>query len=261
MTPHQSPQFDPLDQYLDKTLSQTDRQRFESRLDQDDALNAEIRLQQRIDRSLRQWYEPKPSNGLLSRALTMTAARRAPKSKNRLFQLRPLAVAAAVAAMVLFGAWLIWPNTAMQSNVNGVINQPKMTLTAYYQQQLDAGFKPGWPCPPDYFKRVTAGRFDHALVMAETPPAGVEPLGVSDCRTISRKTLCMLAYIDKQPAMVFFDQVADDAGQTLDSSPGSSLSLHRAVLGEVVVYELSPWDQPRLIEMFSLPAPESESAR
>ena len=68
---------------------------------------------------------------------------------------------------------------------------------------------------------------------------------------LSRYTTTMLARVNGLPVMVFVDRVTADTHPTLRSSE-SKLHLFRKELGPLVVYELTPLDQPKVSDYLYL---------
>ena len=85
------------------------------------------------------------------------------------------------------------------------------------------------------------------LLLAQLPDR-VSALGLAYCNSIPLKTTYLLATVEDEPVIVFVDRRDRDAGQTL--SPGSDLHLSSRHVGSLVLYELSPLDQPRLLDHF-----------
>ncbi len=85
------------------------------------------------------------------------------------------------------------------------------------------------------------------LLLAQLPDR-VSALGLAYCNSITLKTTYLLATVEGEPVIVFVDRGDRDAGQTLSS--GSDLHLYSRHVGSLVLYELSPLDQPRLLDHF-----------
>jgi hypothetical protein len=70
---------------------------------------------------------------------------------------------------------------------------------------------------------------------------------------MSRYTTTMLARVDDQPVMVFVDRKENQEEDVIPPAPNSGLHLFRKDLGDLVLYEVTPFDQARVID-FLYPA-------
>ncbi len=72
-------------------------------------------------------------------------------------------------------------------------------------------------------------------------------VGLTYCGGLSRYTTTMLARVDGQPVMVFVDRRENDE-QIVPPDPKTGLHLFRKELGDLVLYELTPFAEPRVME-------------
>jgi len=222
---------DRLDAYLDGLLDPDAREAFEREADQSAPLQDAVSLQKRIDDSLRQGFA---GHALVPPPLPAPAPLLLPK---RWRIGRPLAMAAML-ALVFAGVWSLW----LSDLVNGA--EP---LSKVYYSLVDTGFEPGWVCETDdEFALSFAKHIRQPLLLADA--GGLEALGLSYNYALGSKTVMLLAKVDQQPVVVFVGQANR---VTEPPRAGSwSMSLFERTVGGAVLYELSPFDEPRVIPHF-----------
>ncbi|MBI4717543.1 MAG: hypothetical protein HY763_07045 [Planctomycetes bacterium] len=252
-----------LEAYLDGLLADSERAEFDRRVRSDPALRAEAECQARIDEALKRLYTPSAAgapalaslraastNGRAATTLRspLSAARRArPAPALR----RGLAVAAAVAFCSLAG-WQVWCFVRPAAVVDAYAAQAWRSMDTVYRDEVSSGLKPSWVCKDnEEFARSFEKRFGQPLYLAP-PPSGVTVAGLSYCNTITRRTMHLLARVNGSPVMVFADSVPDDTRPSLP--PGQGLRLFRREIGKVVLYEVTPLSEPRVLDLFYDPA-------
>jgi hypothetical protein len=137
----------------------------------------------------------------------------------------------------------------------------------------DHGFVPEFICTePAEFVKTIKDRFGTGLGLRDLP-TGIRVFGWAytnqyEGRVIGEKTLILMAKVNDQPTLVFIDKLSEDRKLTdpralmgnwtggditnpmsLQTSPRSDgkLSLFRHAVGELVLYELTPFEQPELL--------------
>jgi len=262
-----------LEAYLDGQLDDAERPAFErDAADRSELLRA-IDLQSRIDAALARLYEPPDvqrvaaelarSNGRKSASSTAadgvadagapsphapaSAPARSPKpfcSRVVMWRLAAMIILAVV-GVVAIRLWLAPPPLATDPYP---ISETPRPMTEVYHAEVASGFEPQWVCETDeefagwYRKQV--GR---PLTLAALPPH-VRAAGLSIDNVLSRRTIYLLAEVEGKPVIVFADHVANDDTPRVLS--GSNLHLFRRQIGDVVLYELTPLDRPRVLEHF-----------
>jgi hypothetical protein len=93
-------------------------------------------------------------------------------------------------------------------------------------------------------------RLGQALLLLPPPP-GVAWAGLDYCNSISPRTMFVLAWVKGEKVIVFADQAESDKGQTLPLESG--LHLFRRHVGNLVLYECTPLDQPLVLDQFYIP--------
>lgn len=236
---------DRLDAYLDGALSGDDRRAFEARIAGDVGLGRDAVLQDRIDEALRRTYAAPDVEAILAgaeRARHVHARRR--------WLIRATRIAAAVllgAAAVLAVTWAINPGGGKQGPVAFQI----LGLGPAYQKVIDDGFEPDWVCETDQqFARTYGYRLGQPLVLGALP-AGVRALGLSYSPAISADTIALLATVDGTHVVVFADHI-HTVKHNPPAPPGQGLHVYQRRVGDMMLYEVSPLDTPRLLEAYRL---------
>jgi hypothetical protein len=123
-------------------------------------------------------------------------------------------------------------------------------LASIYQRQL-IGDGHGHCTPIDKSAFGTTFQSLHGQALRLRPlPAGTEILGTMTCSGVSPSTTTLLAHVDKTQVMVFVDRRGDETRLETPAAC-SGLKLYRKELGELVAYELSPFDTPHVIDHFT----------
>jgi hypothetical protein len=250
---HQQPDAD-LEMHLDGLLQGEPRVEFQRRLDRDPELRREIELQDRVDQSIRRLFAPSPMKLPTSPATNSVSSSRtiAPSvSRTRSHPSSWRSRVAAIAAILAFviGAWSIVLNIP---RTNPRYTPPSwQSLEAIYAQRIDQGFEPDWICDNEIqFERAFLGQYDQALQLRPTP-SSIQTLGLAYANTMSERTMMLLARVDGEPVMVFIDRLNRDTNPTL--AEDSPLTLHQTTIGSLVLYEMSPFGRPRVLEYFHEP--------
>ncbi len=248
-----------LDAYLDGVLPSRERTAFVQLLSREPRLRAEVERQGMIDDALTRLFMP-PSHvqGALERLTTLgdsaqLAASDAPSAKKQRWSPKArLAIAAAVA----LGTVSVWLNRDLLLPTGGVdpyAPQPWRSPAVAYRFEVDRGFSPDWVCETDrQFRAAFQRRFSRPLLLGELPE-GLAALGLAYRNVITPRTVVLLARVRETDVLVLVDRADADSGQSV--TPASDLYLHRRLLGGLVLYELSPLDEPHLLRHFFVPQP------
>lgn len=271
---------DVIDAYLDGLLEGEPLSEFQKRLENDAALRDEVELQRWIDRSIAGLFADDASKGrVLQRvqdalraasAASATAphAERPPAAKTLWLSRK----GAAIAAILALGTISLWNGADMlgefADDVRSYFAPPPpprfgsyaakawRSMDRVYADATDTGFEPDWVCATDeIFADTFQRQLGQTLLFGDAPSSVAAPrirlTGLSYTNTITKRTICVLARVSDQPVMVFVDELAKDQGQSL--ADGSPLHLFRGEVGGLVLYELSPLDQPHLLDLFFEP--------
>lgn len=254
-----------LDAYLDDLLAPRERAEFENRLAAESDLAEAVAFQRRLDESLARYAAPPDAKAVLAAAMKRAAqngaarpdedgaaAPAAPEPPAAIPMWRRLAIAA-VLLLGLIGSWQIYG--LLTGGPDGTYPVgPHRTMAEAYRHTVEEGFTSKWVCRDDReFALVFLDQFGDMLSMNFPLPTGVEALGLKYFDAISPRTISMLARVEGEPVMVFVDRLERDHDTVRDVPPG--LTLHRRELGALVLYEITPHEEPTVI--FHLQRPET----
>jgi hypothetical protein len=172
-------------------------------------------------------------------------------------RIQPLLRYGAMAASLLvgvMGVWLIWQQVKPDPTASLIVGPPPIkTAAAYYNTELARGFEPDWVCANDQeFADTFRQRLGQAMVLKEMP-AGSKMLGLDYAPVLTPLTIALLATVDDQSVMVLIDRLSADNPELINADC-ANLQVHRRVVGSLVLYELTPLPQARVLD-FLQPAP------
>jgi hypothetical protein len=237
-----------LEAYLDGQLSPSERAAMESRLSDAAELKAAIRLQSQIDDALRrQFHAPQPSASFLRElrstdpTTSKTAAFKVSSVSRRTWIGISLAVCAAASGALIGLVFL-----ADRGDRRRPYFQPQPLVDIYHATIKD-GFAPYYECnDPQRFASTFQRRQGIPLRLIELP-AGCELGGLANSGGLSTRTTSMLCYDHQEPVLVFVDRLeADQPRMAERKDPG--LFVHRKEYRGLVMYEISPFADPRFID-------------
>ncbi len=235
-----------LDAYVDGRLDDDEVAAFERQLVSQPDLRTEVERQQQINETLRRIVRP-PSREHLQAIADNEVRTVAPRGRRPWTPLRRFGIAAAVAAGV-FGGWQIW-RVVPTSPADTYQRQPWRSFATVYHDWVAEGFEPAWVCADDReFAESFRSVLGHGLVLAELPP-DTEALGLSYCHSLTPQTTCLLAEVEGHKVVVFVDRLERDTAQPGPGTEG--LNLFRRELGGLVLYEMTPLEEPALLGWFN----------
>jgi len=183
-------------------------------------LDFELQLQEKIDASLRRSFPAEPIKESLHREKmdALVASSRVPERRRMAVRVMVLA------ASVLLLASLVFLPLNRRNSSGGIVFNRK-PLEVLYQDSLDRGFKPYYVCDdPVRF----AGQFDKKvgvpLRLAEMPDYK-QMVGIAFLGGVSRNTTAMLGRVNDKPVLVFVDKLSND-DQRMRSQVGKSGQYH-----------------------------------
>ena len=154
--------------------------------------------------------------------------------------------------MMIVAACVAWAIVGWQifvaSTDDGYV---EVAMADIYEKCVDDGFQPKWVCDDDReFAETFQKRQGQPLLLK--PESRDVMVGLSYLKGISAHTTTMLASVDGEPVLVFVDSLERDT-QPDKPSWSSGLNLFRKELDGLVLYELSPLDEPRVLSNFYIP--------
>jgi len=246
-----------LEQYLDGLLAPSAHVEFEQAVSTNSSLRAQVEQQSAIDRELRRLFAVPAWESVFQRSVAAKENGRVargealapPKSKLGLFR-RGVAVAAA-AAILLVAIWRVWTVVAPPPVDGRYAPQAWRSLETVYRDKLAAGFSVDWTCKDDdEFQATFRKVLGQPLLLAPLPP-DVQSLGLGYCNSITPNTVFHLARVDGREVAVFVDRLTADQAPPALSDP--TLHLFRRAIDELVLYEMTPLGEPRMLGLFYTP--------
>jgi hypothetical protein len=238
-----------LDAYLDGRLHPAEAAIVEQLVVHDSRAQGSIALQRRIDAAIRIRFTP-PAAIRIEGLTTETHASPVVTAGRKLQPWRMAAAAALVLATIgVYANWYI------RSRPPAAAPFQPVAMGEAFASRLAGGFQPEWVCESDEIFRET---FEYRLGRGVTllPSAGVEMVGMGYDTTLSPSTVSVLMRVDGREVMLFVDRLKTDT-RTHEAPPG--LKLHRREVAPLVVYELSPFDEARVLHLVEVHAAEAHS--
>lgn len=237
-----------LNAYIDDKMEPNQRKEFQQRLAEDKNLRAEFELQQKIDEGLLRLFSPS-SNEHVSKILANSNVGQS-NNNNRIFAVRRFAAAAAI-ALGIFGSWLTF-NALKQTGPD----RPQWQSIAAIYSQAKADQIEVWLCEDEAeFIDVFKNGFDQPLVLPFDTPQDIEVVGLAYRFAISRYTICLISKVNDEAVVVLIDRIEAGPRPQLDNT--SNLRLFEKRVGRLVLYEVTPWQEPGLLDLFYDPSRES----
>ena len=239
-----------LEKYLDGLCSGPEVEEFQARLANDPRAQQLIEIQREFDSKLRESFRPPDRTvehieSWLLQPPTKTISPKAASAKSRRLLLTAVAVVAAT---------IVWLFVANQWNGTRQLKPffQQRPLVAIYKETVDRGFRPYYFCEDaERFALTFQQRQAVPLLLADTPPDR-RMVGLSYLGGLSRDTTAMLSYVEQQPVIVFVDRDKFDNPDLAKNEGDSNLYVHRGELGHLVLYEVSPFKQPKMAEFIRI---------
>ena len=235
-----------LNAYLDDQLSPEERAAFEELVQDNEQLLEELKIQTEIKASLkRSFAAPSIPASLLQRISESEAGqKKTPLSLEDTKRKKRLQLVLVATAVALIWGILGW-NMLVPPKVN---EYQQLALHDIYQQSIEQGFEPDWVCKDDHqFAKTFQTRQGQALLLKSIPDG--EMVGLAYLQGLTSETTSMLARVEGKPIIVFIDRVDRDI-QPDEPSKLSGLNLFRKELDGLVLYEITPLNEARVIDYF-----------
>ncbi len=240
-----------LEMYLDGIMSPAEREAFERKLQTNPAMQKEITLQKNIDQSLhRAFPPPAPSEALLGILQDASSIQeKVPQEKATIRSDQPPAKRSVRTVLLVLAASMAWVIVGWRflDVVGPDDGYRELAMAEIYENRVQSGFKPKWVCEEDREFAETFSERNGQAILLKTLPSGMEMVGLAYLAGIGPKTTTLMARVDGQPVMVFVDRAEEDP---TPDQPGwfSGLALFREQRDGLVFYELTPLDQPRVMQ-------------
>ncbi|HYE62015.1 MAG TPA: hypothetical protein VD997_08450 [Phycisphaerales bacterium] len=221
--------------YVDEAMTAEERAQFESELAVNAALREELEIQASLDASLNRLFE-------YSAAEAGAEAVAAPRALASPFvgRSRVRRWSALAAAVVVVGV-TAWVMTRRDPNLI-----PPQQVWANMEK---ANFVPNWRCEDEpTFRAYLNSRLGESFAIDESDSLKVVGWGYSSdyqFYPISEQTLTLINRVGDQHAVVLIDRAEND--RALKVPEGSGLHLYRKRVGDLVLYEMSPMSEARVL--------------
>lgn len=163
-----------------------------------------------------------------------------PRSRGRLVWY----ATAATLAWALFGwQWLSRPGGPEVAFV-------ERPLSEVYETSIREGFQPYWICDDEaVFAETFRRRQGVPLKLGELPEDRVMA-GLSYLGGLSDSSTSMLAHVDGKPVIVVVDRLKNDWRPPVGHDEQTGLNVFRVERAGLVLYEVTPLDEPMLLPYF-----------
>ncbi len=251
---------DLLDLYLDGRLEGEELAAFEERLTRDQELAAEVDRHHAIESRLRIAFAP-PADPA---AIASAALGMAPMNSGRAVSWDPGRIgrlAAAALLLVSFGVAFGWwtGRGAGPGETPGVGAPPSFSsasrTSGFHCGKVYAQFEPkvkrvNMACSSENALATHfSGRYGQELYVRIRQDATVDgPYAVDDWPTLT----ILRGRAEEHPVLILADARASDPRPFVD--PEGPLRLYRRDLGKLVLYEITPLDEPRCLDLFYVKA-------
>lgn len=236
---HEHEHNETLEKYLDDLLSNDDRTDFEQHHAADE-LRKDAGADAELTQRLRRAFSPPTSPTVAEIESLLERERAEVRLKRSIVERRGLGVAALLAIAAAAIGLVVLQQLREGDQISPFFEQ--RPLATIYQEVVDQGFRPYYFCEDqERFARTFEKRQATPLLLADTP-IDRRMVGLSYVGGLSRDTTAMLAYVDKQPVVVFVDRIEHDNPQLFLSSARQGVNIFRAQLADLVIYEVTPFD-------------------
>lgn len=268
----------PLDAFLDRRLDPAVRRAFETRLATDDALRQSVSQQREIDGSLVRLFTPATgaADEVMAAVATQLVAMPASKSDvapdatpapvstpsvvpmpvggaksstsllRALWSWRQPFAAAAVLAIAVSAGLYSWRATGHTGPRHPRKVKP-VGIDSVYRDF--ASRDPNSWCDDDQdFASAIYIQTGTGLLLPATLPPTVKVNGFRRCQCFSTQSLVLMMKVEDQQVLVMIDRLANEKEQTLPAD--SKLKVFRKVVDTAVLHEITPFDAPRVLDLF-----------
>ncbi|TWT77342.1 hypothetical protein Pla123a_20020 [Posidoniimonas polymericola] len=251
----------------DGLLSPEEQAQITRRAEQDADLSQALKRDAQVDAALRRAFAPPPpvfpalDDG--PRADAAPTAERVspgtlrqepiddpPRSRGRLIWY----ATAATLAWALFGWQWLSPRGGPEV---AFVERP---LSEVYETSVREGFQPYWICDdPAVFAETFRRRQGVPLKLEELPEDRVMA-GLSYLGGLSDSSTSMLAHVDGRPVIVVVDRLEKDWRPPVGHDEQTDLNVFRVERSGLVLYEVTPLDEPMLLPYFQPLTPANGKA-
>lgn len=238
--------------YVAGEMGEQERAKFETMLADDPELSSRTDVQLAIESRMRKTFAfAKPTVSEVESWLTeadvpATTFTAQATSRSRREWLRIGVTVASLAATVAIIAFF----AQGRSNRTPEPFFEPVALAQVYRENVDHGFRPYYFCEDEERFAATFRKRQLVGLRLKPTPDDRYMTGLSYTGGLSRETTAMLCLVKEKPVMVFVDRLDTDNESIAVSKP-DGLHVHRAELGGLVLYEVSPFDSPMMMQFLA----------
>ena len=156
------------------------------------------------------------------------------------------------AALITVAAGVVWLAIGLRLSDPVPHIEPyfqQRSLVSLYRESLANGFQPYYYCDDPARFGDTFQQRQRVRVELDETPADRNMVGLSYLGGLSRDTTAMLARVGGEAVIVFVDRKDFDNRSLFQDveSTDTGMYVHRSELGELVLYEVSPFATPQMI--------------
>jgi hypothetical protein len=277
-----------LDAVLDGRATPEQERVLREASDADESIRAEVEAARRIESSLKRLFDA-PTIGVPQDALDDAAVGAEGLSPIPISTVIPVSSMASIsrvsagtargsrrawwiagtsAAAALAGtAYVLLPTGVKPSPVGSpgpVAARPTRTPESLYRMLHKRGFKPAFVCENDeQFDRFLTDRFGGSFLLASSAALEVVGWDYAD-GMVGEATAVVMTRFEGKEVVLLVDRAEEDRkppapcdgnsdGSSSGEKPETPLFMHRAEIGSLVVYEVSPFDQPAVLPKAYIP--------
>lgn len=234
-----------VDAYLDGLMSAAERADFERRIEVEPALQQQVRLQQEIDAALRRRLAPPAASEAAARVRARIGS--SGRGVLRLHRYGLLATA----ALVAFGSVGLWQWMYHDMHpTRAYWQRDRLPMATAYRFIVSDGFEADWECDGAAFAGSVWVRLGEPVYVPQWPE-GTKREGLSYVHAMSRDTMALLAWVAGERVVVFIDRLEHDPGEAISALDElrTGLNEFRGQVGGLVMYEVSPFDEPHVLPL------------
>lgn len=249
-----------LDRYLDGLMTSDESIEFEKLIATNSQLTEEVALQAEVDATLRSAFKVTGNasqilNLMVPNAVPMRDV--TPKPARRSLRPRQGWLIGALTVIIIVSISLVGIQWFGARRSQPVAFVPR-SMEQIYRDEVSHGFEEYWVCDEESrFAATFFLRHGQALQLANLP-AGVRMKGLSYLAGLSRDTTAMLAVADGKEVLVFIDRKFQDRPVAVSPEQGNELHRFRKELGNLVLYEITPWSEPKVLPFLRQVEPPKE---
>ena len=238
-------------------------------------LQSELKLQSKIEDSIRKSYAPpsapaalldelqQAADQLAVEPISQTQTPEATPSTTRRWVSSPWVVATAL--LICTSSWVLVGFDQAKSMLFGpelTNSYAKRAVIEIYQESVESGFEPDWFCEDEkQFAETFFDRQGHGIWLKPLP-LGSNMVGLAYLKGFTPEATCMLAKVDGEPVILFVDKTKLIDFAQLEINRELPYKVHVQELDDLTLVEVSTLEQAHLASyLYLAPPPEEPTGR